>query len=236
MTAAFLAVAAFPLVFVGGYLLFANLFKIIPVHKHFRPTPGGIDIVLTSNGAHTDICLPFQNTYFDWGQIIDLQQFAPTHPQYIAFGWGDKGFYLDTPTWGELKPSVAAKALFGLSRAVMHISLFEGYPPQDKYYQIISISPEQYARLVDYIQLWFDYDEEGQLIRIPFGGLPAYEQLNDNFYEAQSRYHFFKTCNCWVNQVLKHVGIKTALWTPFAPSLFYHYQLEEPPNNSTLAA
>lgn len=51
----------------------------------------------------------------DWSQKIPFSQTKgkSTDFNYIAFGWGDKGFYLDTPTWADLKFSTAFKAAFG---------------------------------------------------------------------------------------------------------------------------
>ena len=40
--------------------------------------------------------------------------------EYLAFGWGDKGFYLDTPEWSDLKASTAFKAAFALGNSAMH--------------------------------------------------------------------------------------------------------------------
>lgn len=43
---------------------------------------------------------------------------------YIAFGWGDKGFYLDTPTWADLKFSTAFKAAFWMGQSAMHTTYY----------------------------------------------------------------------------------------------------------------
>ena len=45
--------------------------------------------------------------------------------RYIAIGWGDKGFYLDTPTWADLKFSTAFKAAFWLGNSAIHTTFIK---------------------------------------------------------------------------------------------------------------
>jgi hypothetical protein len=64
-----------------------------------------VTIFIRSNGVHTDLVLPVKNEAIHWNDKI---LFAHTtkkdsNMNYIGLGWGDKGFYLETPTWAELK-------------------------------------------------------------------------------------------------------------------------------------
>ena len=43
---------------VGGYLAAALGLGFLPVNSGFRPTPGGTEIFVCSNGVHTDFVLP----------------------------------------------------------------------------------------------------------------------------------------------------------------------------------
>ena len=52
----------------------------------------------------------------------------------ISIGWGDKGFYLDTPTWAELKLSTALIAGFGLGNAALHITYYDEIAEDDLTY------------------------------------------------------------------------------------------------------
>lgn len=81
---------------------------------------GNIDIFLLSNGVHTDIAMPLHNKEFDWRTIVsptDTRKATPA--DYVAFGWGDHGFYLETPTWADLTVPTALKAASGLNRHVL---------------------------------------------------------------------------------------------------------------------
>jgi hypothetical protein len=52
----------------------------------------------------------------DWGKELPFDNTISKRYDfsYVSFGWGDKGFYLDTPSWAELQPSTAFVAAFGL--------------------------------------------------------------------------------------------------------------------------
>lgn len=69
---------------------------------------------------------------------------------FIAFGWGDKGFYLDTPEWSDLKASTALKAAFGVSSSAIHTTFFKQLKEGEDCKRIL-ISKENYQKLVAYI-------------------------------------------------------------------------------------
>jgi len=75
------------------------------------------EIYVVSNGVHTDIILPLESINT---QIIQNLHLHP-NTKYVAFGWGDKGFYLNTPTWGDLTFSTAVNALFLKSQSAIHV-------------------------------------------------------------------------------------------------------------------
>lgn len=209
--------------FVAYYVIGSKVLKLIVVNPNPSTQQSEIELWVISNGAHTDICVPLQNEWMDWTNFIDLSHFKSCEAKYISFGWGDKGFYFDTPTWAELKASTALKAAFKLSSTTMQVVLHEDVP-QSKWTKSLKISTKQYQNVIHYIQNSFDLNEQDAIIPIEFAGLPAYEQMNYKFFEAKGKYHFLKTCNCWANNVLKVAEIKTALWTPFAKEVFYHLE------------
>jgi hypothetical protein len=57
-----------------------------------------VEIHILTNGVHTDLVLPFQNQYIDWSKFVSLVDTKSGNPSAlnVAFGWGDKGFYLQT--------------------------------------------------------------------------------------------------------------------------------------------
>lgn len=180
-----------------------------------------VDIYIKSNGVHTDIVLPIHSKEIHWSNYLKYAILTEKDSafNYIAMGWGDKGFYLETPNWADLKISVAFKAAFGLSTTAIHATYYYRMP-ENKLCKKIQITNEQYKRLVNYIVASFKKKEHGEFIYIPTKALYG---NTDGFYEANGSYSLFTTCNTWVNNALKVCGQKACLWTPFDTGIFNQY-------------
>jgi uncharacterized protein (TIGR02117 family) len=204
------------------YLVVAVLFTVIPSNMFSMQPEKGIAIYIKSNGVHTDLVLPTENNFYNWNEKILLEDFAPdtVDYQWTAFGWGDKGFYLDTPNWADLKISTAINAMIPPSPTAMHVSLYGNYIKENKLTKKIILTEEQYLILCQYVFNSFQKDKDGKFILIKNY---HYSGANDNFYEAEGDYHLFNTCNNWANSALKTTGVKTALWAPFDKCIFYHF-------------
>ncbi|GJM35271.1 MAG: hypothetical protein DHS20C18_42720 [Saprospiraceae bacterium] len=179
-------------------------------------------IYILTNGVHTDIVMPTRNEHMDWSKKIkytNTKSADSTH-QYLAMGWGDKGFYLETPTWAELKPSVAFNAAFGLSTTAMHTTFYTSLTESETCKKIM-ISTKQYSKLIDYITNSFQQDANGHFIHIP---TDATYGNADAFYEATGSYSMLHTCNSWANGGLKNSGLKSCLWTAFDTGIFSKYE------------
>ncbi len=174
-----------------------------------------------TNGVHTDLVVPIQSPQFDWSKEVPFSNTVSkrTDFKYLAVGWGDKGFYLETPTWSQLKPSVAFRAAFWLSKSAMHCTFYDQMK-EGKDCKKILITTKQYEDLIRYIRAKFDRDENGKLIFIP---TKAVYGKDDAFYDAKGSYSFLYTCNTWANNGLKAAGQKAALWTPSDFGIFQHY-------------
>jgi uncharacterized protein (TIGR02117 family) len=208
--------------FVASYLLFAYILSHISVAKETSSSPADVPIYILTNGVHTDVVLPVKNKAADWSNDIKYQNTTAkdTTARYIAFGWGDKGFYLNTPTWSQLKFSVAFKAAFALSSSAIHATFYKQLQEGPDCKKLF-ISQEQYSRLVAFVRSSFKIDSSGQFINIKTN---ANYGVNDAFYEAKGKYNLFYTCNTWANNALKSCGQKACLWTPFDKGIFYQYR------------
>ncbi len=204
--------------FVATYFLFALFLGLLPVNARFLPAEGGVTIYVLSNGVHTDIVVPTISEEIDWRQTIDPAAFRADVRQapYLGIGWGDKGFYLETPTWAELKPSIAFRAAFLPSPTAMHVTYHLQTPQVDDKCHPIRISRAQYRQLIDYIQRSFERQDGIPMLIAGSGYGPT-----DNFFEAIGAYNLVKTCNMWVVCGLKEIGVRTAVWSPFDKAIFY---------------
>ena len=211
------------LVFIGFiilYLLVGITLSAIPCNRNFKAETSGVEIYILSNGVHTDLVLPAKNTYKDWTREIkaDNTLLKDTAMNFIAFGWGDKGFYLETPSWADLKFSTAFKAAFAMGGSAMHVTNYKTMQ-ENKACKKIILSKEAYAKMVVFIEKSFSRGNTGDLLFIKNH---AYGD-HDAFYEANGNYSLFYTCNTWANEGLKHAGIKTCIWTPFDKGIFFHF-------------
>jgi uncharacterized protein (TIGR02117 family) len=210
-----------PIVLVALYLFSAWGLSRISVAAE-PSANNNIPMYILTNGVHTDLVVPVRNAQIDWSKSILFENTIgrDTKAQWIAFGWGDKGFYLETPTWADLKFSTAFKAATGLSTAAIHATYYHGLR-EGKDCIRTSIDSARYARLIAYIQQSFRRDSNGQIMHIVTN---ANYGRTDAFYEAKGSYSLFHTCNTWANNGLKACGQRACLWTPFDKGIFYQYR------------
>jgi uncharacterized protein (TIGR02117 family) len=195
----------------GGLAL---LLPRIPVHADWRAPADGIEIFVESNGVHTDFVVPVRTTSFDWSQELPFEWFeqADATYTYLCFGWGDRGFYLETPGWKDLRFGTAFKAAFFLSSSAVHVTYYRWPPLASADCRELRVTPAQYLQLTDYILASFARAADGRLTRIDHPGYTPH----DRFFVANGTYSLFHTCNGWTGQGLAAIGVRTGLWTPFA--------------------
>jgi len=183
-----------------------------------------VTIYIKTNGVHTDLVVPVRNNQMDWSKEVKFSNTLSTDTtfNYLAMGWGDKGFYMETPTWADLKASVAFKAATGLSSTAIHATYYTAVK-EDSDCVKIEISREQYARLIKYIGDSFRKDANGHFINIKTN---ANYGKTDAFYEAKGRYSLFHTCNSWTNAGLKASRQRACLWTAFDTGIFLNINRE----------
>jgi uncharacterized protein (TIGR02117 family) len=209
------------LLFLGVYFLCAFVLSRMSVEKEVSANPE-IPVYIKTNGVHTDIVVPIRNNQMDWSKEVLFSNTISkdTTYNYLAMGWGDKGFYLETPEWSDLKFSVAFKAAFALSTTAIHATFYKNLK-EDSACKRMMISKEQYSRLIAYISNSFQKDADGHYMVI---NTKANYGNADAFYEANGRYNLFKTCNTWANNGLKASGQRCCLWTIFDTGIFSKYQ------------
>ena len=183
------------------YALLGYLLPFIEVRAKEGDQKKEIPIYIYTNGVHTDIVMPVKNDLQDWSSKIPFSNVrsGQTDYNYIGIGWGDKGFYLDTPTWADLKFSTAFKAAFWLSESAMHCTYYKTMK-EGSDCKMVMISRAQYKDLIQFVEAKFDKDQNGNFILIP----------TDAVYSD--------------NDALKAAGQKAAFWTPSDFGIFQHYK------------
>jgi uncharacterized protein (TIGR02117 family) len=209
-----------PIGLAATYLTAAAAGGFLPRGVAIDNGPKDVEIFVHSNGVHTDLLLPVSALGIDWRQRLsyDDPDVADGSFSYLAFGWGDRAFYLTTPSWSDLKLSTALLALSGLDSTVMHVQSATAPPPGPRTGRLL-LTGEQYRHLVAFIDQSFEHDSAGT--PIPIAGAHYYGP-HDAFYEARGHYSAFNTCNEWTREALSSAGQPTALWAPFDIALFHH--------------
>jgi uncharacterized protein (TIGR02117 family) len=201
---------------VAVYLGAALLLGLLPTNRGFAPAQDGVEIAVTSNRFHTDVILPTAAAGIDW------TRWCPPDPgdaaaDHIAFGWGDRAFYLETRRWADVRATTALRALLFSSDVVLHVT-YVGDVAKLGERQRIMIAPDAYRRLAEYIRASFRIDAAGRPSGRPEPGYGPH----DAFYAAVGTYSPFQTCNEWLAAGLRRAGIRTGWWAPFAFGITAH--------------
>lgn len=195
------------------YLLVSLILTIITVNSKSDYSEKEKSIYLNSNGVHLNIIIPKDQV--DPNLLTGLNY--DENDQYFSFGWGDRNFYLETPTWGDLTFKNAFVALILKSPTLIHLTR---YSTPGKDWAEIKVDQNQLKKINQYIYDSFYYDPQNNKVILNNKGYSN----NDDFYVAEGSYSFYKTCNSWVNTGLKNIGLKACLWTPFEFGLLNMHQ------------
>ncbi|WBH15506.1 TIGR02117 family protein [Sphingomonas radiodurans] len=180
---------------------------LIPSNAGWAPPERGITIYIESNGIHTGIVMPKLAAGVDWREdfpardLVDPRYGALDH---LSIGWGERNFYIGTPTWADLKPSVVLGAAVGSDETMVHVDHVPRPAPDGEVRRLV-VRPAEYRRLAAYVRASL----------VPGGERhPGYFRY-DVFYAAHGRYSAIHTCNAWVGNALRFAGIRVGAWTPF---------------------
>jgi uncharacterized protein (TIGR02117 family) len=170
--------------------------------------PGTVEIMVGSNGVHTELVLPLVTPEKDWRPVfpaadLPLPRADATH---VAVSWGEREVFLNTPTWWDLSPVTVLRILGVGGEGLIHAAHYVRPAPSESF-RPLTLTSTEYRRLVAAIER----------------GLPKGERVrhdgygpHDVFYEAPGKYTLTRTCNQWTSDTLAAAGVRTGWWTPFA--------------------
>lgn len=207
------------------YVLAAFGLALVPVNGDYVEPSEGIDVFLLSNGIHVDFLLPAETPVQSWHLELPPADFAGARDgwPYVLLGWGNRRFYLETPTWADLELGTALQAVWP-GATVVHAEYMRAPPLEGDSCRRVRLGPEAYGKLCRFVREAFRRDPLGKPIRIPGKGYGD----TDNFYEAEGSYHAFNTCNVWTQRGLAACGAPAPLWSPFAGGILRHLPVHDP--------
>ena len=219
--------------FIFVYIAISGLLMLFPVNKSAHPVlntkttdhkVNSVSIKGTSNIensqsttiliqyglAHTNIVISLSRSSLDW-EIL-LPDLVPNQIKgqegYLLVGWGDKETYQSTPNWGDLKASVAIRALLINTPSALHVRYLDDLARVEN--SVIPLKLNQ--AISDAVEKRILSSFRNDKPEILSSGYDA----GDRFYYSKGKYNIFNTCNTWTGDVLRQSGVNMSLWTPFS--------------------
>jgi uncharacterized protein (TIGR02117 family) len=203
----------------GAYMMAAVVGSLLPTRTDWAEAGAGTDIIVHDNGIHTSIILP--NSDQTAPPRFDGDVFLADRARYpwVAIGWGDREFYLNTPTWAELSPRVGVTALIGSGQSLIHEDRLEHLNLEGEMRRV-RLSDAELQRLLAHINAM-----RTQTVIAGYGA-------DDRFFEAKGSegYSILYTCNNWVADALHAAGVQTGRWTPLPFGVMWWYR-DGPPGH-----
>lgn len=195
-------------------LLFAATFGTVIPRPLTTPAAAAVgadnQILLLANPIHTDIALPLDDevraAFADLipaGLPVDMPGV-----EYLVFGWGGRSFYIETPTWSDIRPLPVLRALT-IDRSVMHVAVAGPIDLSHPAVRPLVISAAGRSRMIAAIRASFVRGGDAPVVISGASYGP-----DDAFFEAKGAFNAFLGCNTWTAAMLRAGGIPTGWWTP----------------------
>jgi uncharacterized protein (TIGR02117 family) len=201
-----------------SYGVAVALFALLPANADRVAPTEGVRIYVVSNGVHTDLLLPRAAAGVNWREEFPASDFraAAEDAAYLGFGWGDREFYLATPSWSDVSARLVWRALIGAGPAVMKVGNYHEPAPGDRVATEL-LTEAEYQRLAGYVRRSLARGVDGRPLIYPNSGYGDH----DVFYAATGRYSAIRTCNDWLAAGLLEAGVTTPRWSPFAEPVLW---------------
>jgi uncharacterized protein (TIGR02117 family) len=180
----------------------------IPRNGDWQEPDRGIEIMVGTNGVHTELVMPLVSAEKDWRGDFPASDLPIPDRDYthVAVSWGEREVFLNTPTWWDLSPMTVLRIVGVGGEGLMHVAHYVRPAPSDDY-RPLTLTSAEYRRLVAAI--------ERSLPQEPRARHDGYDP-HDVFYETGGEYTVTNTCNQWTSDRLAEAGVRTGWWTPFA--------------------
>ena len=190
------------------YFLTAYLLVFLPTTKEEKEQKRDEEIYILYDTMHSDIVLNIKSIN-NKKLTIELRSLINKREGYLAFGWGDKETYLNTPTWNDIKISTSLKALFINTHSLMHISFYKDIN-RFRHIKNIKLSKKGKEKLENSILKSFNLETNERY--------QGYGR-DDFFYPSVYKYNLFNTCNTWTGDRLREANVSMSYWTPLSSNI-----------------
>jgi uncharacterized protein (TIGR02117 family) len=197
----------------GLLLLVAGTLVPRPLLSQSDSGEKSVEVLVITNPIHTDIAIPVTSETLQAFNFLGESGLPMDAPglRWLVFGWGGRAFYLETPTWAELKPVPALKALT-IDRSVLHAELAGEIDRSLPNVKPLRVSEAEFSKLLQAILDSFSAGDPAANAASGYG-------TNDRFFEANGYFNVLLSCNTWTAKVLRAGGVQTGWWNPLPQSL-----------------
>jgi uncharacterized protein (TIGR02117 family) len=203
------ALIAWPLLALGLYMVAALIGSLMPVNSKWQNSQHGYEVYLHDNGIHLSIIVPRKQHLNNLEGVFPSAHLPGNQRagEYLMFGWGDRDFYLNTPTWRDLSSRHALNAFVGSGETLLHVDHLEALPNS---VTKLTVEHEAFQTILSEIVLTVNANASAPT-PAPIKGYGS----SDVFYPARGAdYSALYTCNNWVSDILAKARIRTGRWTP----------------------
>jgi uncharacterized protein (TIGR02117 family) len=194
-----------------------------PLFSYGQGGEKSVEILVISNPIHTDIALPATPEVLAKFSFL-VQSGMPldsSNVRWLMFGWGGRGFYLETPTWSELKFTPVLKALTA-DKSALHVEPLGNVGFTNPAVTRFKITQSGLDAIAAAMLTTFTRDTNGNVELI--AGRSYGE--HDRFYEANGTFNALFGCNTWAAKMLRESGLQTGWWNPIPQSLWFSLNLQ----------
>lgn len=173
-------------------------------------------IYITYSKVHTGFLIPKKDARL----IIDflpMNEFKQKEFEGIDFSFGDKDFFEKIQTWDQITLPVILDALFLPEVGLIHVDLYPKISPNHESLKKIYLSDKQFQALIKFILDSFEKQNGRALV---YKTLSYYG--TDRFFISTRTYHLFHTCNSWIGNGLRNIGVRTGVVTPHKWGVTFH--------------
>jgi uncharacterized protein (TIGR02117 family) len=200
-----------------AYLAAMVLLGLMPANAGWVEAEEGVIVFVNTNGVHTGIGMPVANEVMDWRPLMPAAHLqAPIAADYVFVGYGHRAFYVETESWADLSAALALDAAFGGGATLLHVDHVRS-PGEGPEQRALTLSREEYRRLVAFVRKRFTLDAAGRTIPLIGRGYGEH----DMFYEAEGGYSLWLTCNEWTGRALRAAGVRMGFWTPLEQAVMW---------------
>lgn len=205
-----------------GTLALLTIAALTPRQWHVSPQQADCKFRVYVSGdlMHTNFFVPVRTEAFDWSQHLDLAAIGkqvPADYRYLQFGWGDRIFYVETPSWEHVSFPSAVRSLVLQNPAALFVKGHMTLPHSpNEALKCVSLSEGNYVKLMHFLKASFQTDQQGNVQRISSG-----QDGDSSFYNATGYYSILRTCNSWTADGLRTADVNTPVWGGLAPAVLH---------------